>query len=185
MKFHFQSLAMISLAFVVLSSCALQERVVLPEQEFNTWKTLVLGEGTNSGGSVLPEKGSPDTRNTVVFLGDSLTAGSGLPPSAAYPYLLGQYWKSHGINLEFVNAARGGWTSANALSALEPYLSDKTALVFLEIGANDILNEHWPVKFIKKNIQEIITRCKAKGIPVALAAIVLDPQTNSYQAEVC
>src|SRR5439155_62909 len=59
------------------------------------------------------------SRPRVVALGDSLTAGLGLPPGQAYPALLQQWIDKEGLNYEVVNAGVSGDTSAGGLSRLD------------------------------------------------------------------
>ncbi len=154
-------------------------RLVMTEMEFNSYKAELLGEETNYGGDILYEKGANNCRSMVVFLGDSWTAGSQVHEKDAFPALIGKYWKDHGINYEALNAGFSGRDTEGVLSVLDFYLNDKTALIFLEIGWNDVDLKHLPAEDIEKNIQTIISRCREKNVPIALAGITLDPMINS------
>ena len=52
---------------------------------------------------------------SILFLGDSLTAGLGVEPEEAYPYLVGQLLAADGIELRIVNGGQSGSTTASAL----------------------------------------------------------------------
>src|SRR5579872_784081 len=69
-------------------------------------------------GAVAPATAT-STAPRVVFLGDSLTAGLGLPIRDAYPTLLQQRLKGEGSPFEVVNAGVSGDTSADGLSRLD------------------------------------------------------------------
>ena len=79
---------------------------------------------------------APD-RPRIVALGDSLTAGLGLPASAAYPALLAQRLKDAGMDFEVVNAGVSGDTSAGGLERLDWALQGDVRVLILALGAND------------------------------------------------
>src|ERR1700733_9886701 len=79
----------------------------------------------------------PAHKNTVLFLGDSLTAGYGVVAEEAYPSLLQERWKKEGLPFEVRNAGVSGSTTAGALENLDWTLTDDVRVVFLELGAND------------------------------------------------
>ena len=63
---------------------------------------------------------APDSRPRVVCLGDSLTAGYGLPSAdEAYPALLEKKLHDAGLDYEVVNAGVSGDTSAGGLRRLD------------------------------------------------------------------
>src|SRR3954465_13112686 len=66
-----------------------------------------------------PQPAKAASRPRVVALGDSLTAGLGLPPEQAYPALLQQRIDQEGLSYEVVNAGVSGDTSAGGLSRLD------------------------------------------------------------------
>jgi acyl-CoA thioesterase-1 len=113
-------------------------------------------------------------KKTVLFLGDSLTAGYGVSPEEAYPALIDEDWRKRGLPLEARDAGVSGATTADALSNLDWTLTPDVKLVFLEIGANDGLRG-LPVASAQKNIGAIIEACRKKRIPVALAGMKVPP----------
>src|SRR5216110_373545 len=78
-------------------------------------------------------------RPRLVVLGDSITAGLGLPPDQAYPALLQQKIDAEGLQYEVVNAGVSGDTSAGGLSRLDWALEGDVRLLIVALGGNDAL----------------------------------------------
>jgi acyl-CoA thioesterase I len=106
----------------------------------------------------------------LVALGDSLTAGYGLPAEAAFPAVLERALKQRGHNVEVANAGVSGDTASGGLQRLEWSMPDGTDGVILELGANDMLRGLDP-KVTRQALETIIQRLKARGIPVMLAGM--------------
>jgi acyl-CoA thioesterase-1 len=106
----------------------------------------------------------------LVALGDSLTAGYGLPAEAAFPAVLERALKQRGHNVEVANAGVSGDTASGGLQRLEWSVPDGTDGVILELGANDMLRGLDP-KVTCQALETIIQRLKARGIPVMLAGM--------------
>lgn len=112
----------------------------------------------------------------LVALGDSLTAGYNLPGSAAFPSVLEAMLRAKGVSVEIVNAGVSGDTSQGGLERLDWSVPDGTDGVILELGANDALRGVDPA-LTEKSLDAIVTRLKARGIPVLLAGIYA-PRSN-------
>jgi acyl-CoA thioesterase-1 len=112
----------------------------------------------------------PSRALKLVALGDSLTAGYNLPASAAFPPALEQALRQKGIAVEIVNAGVSGDTVQGGLERLDWSVADGTDGVILELGANDALRGLDPAT-TRKGLEAIITRLKARGIPVLLAGM--------------
>jgi acyl-CoA thioesterase-1 len=106
----------------------------------------------------------------LVALGDSLTAGYGLPAEAAFPAVLERALKQRGHKVEVANAGVSGDTTSGGLQRLEWSVPDGTDGVILELGANDMLRGLDP-KITRQALEAIIQRLKARGIPVMLAGM--------------
>jgi len=119
------------------------------------------------GGAV---QAAPDRPLRIVALGDSLTAGYGLPQSAAFPVVLERALKTRGHNVEIVNAGVSGDTAAGGLERLDWSVPDGADGVILELGANDMLRGLDPAA-TRRALDAIVTRLKARGIPVLLAGM--------------
>ena len=113
---------------------------------------------------------SPSRTLKIVALGDSLTAGYNLPGSAAFPTVLEQALRQRGHSVDIVNAGVSGDTVQGGLERLDWSVADGTDGVILELGANDALRGVDP-SVTRKGLEAIITRLKARGIPVLLAGM--------------
>jgi acyl-CoA thioesterase-1 len=123
---------------------------------------LLLGSGE--------AEAAPDRPLRIVALGDSLTAGYGLPQNAAFPVVLERALRARGHNVEVINAGVSGDTAAGGLDRLDWSVSDGTDAVILELGANDMLRGLDPAA-TRRSLEAIVTRLEARGIPVMLAGM--------------
>lgn len=129
------------------------------------------------------ERPARAARPRIVFLGDSLTAGLGLAPDESVPALVQQRLDREGYEYEVVNAGVSGDTSAGGLSRLDWSLDGDVRVLVIELGANDGLRG-LPVAAMKRNLAEIITRAKARGITVLLTGMEAPPNYgDAYTSE--
>lgn len=110
----------------------------------------------------------------IVALGDSLTAGYQLPPGDAFPVKLQAALKAKGLDVTVENAGVSGDTSTGGLERLDWAVGDGVDAVILELGANDALRGIDPA-VTRRNIDEILTRLKARGIAVLLTGMLAPP----------
>ena len=110
------------------------------------------------------------SRPRVVALGDSITAGLGLPPEQAYPARLQQKLDVEGLKYEVVNAGVSGDTSAGGLSRLDWALDGDVRFLIVALGGNDALRA-LPPEELRQNLATIIERAQAKHITVVLAGM--------------
>jgi acyl-CoA thioesterase I len=110
----------------------------------------------------------------VVALGDSLTAGYGLPANAAFPSVLQGALKAKGITVEMINAGVSGDIAQGGLDRLDWSIPAGTDAVIVELGANDSLRGLDPAQ-TKQALEGIVTRLKAKGMAVMLAGMIAPP----------
>jgi acyl-CoA thioesterase-1 len=106
----------------------------------------------------------------IVALGDSLTAGYGLPAQAAFPARLQAALKAKGDAVVIVNAGVSGDTASDGLDRLDWSVPKGTDAVILELGANDALRGIDP-KVTKAALDKILNRLAARHIPVLLAGM--------------
>lgn len=104
-----------------------------------------------------------DNRKTIIFFGDSLTAGLGLedPASQAFPGLIQKKIDAAGLPWRVVNAGLSGETSAGGLRRVDWVLRQPVDLFVLELGGNDGLRGIPPAD-TRANLQGIIDRVRAK-----------------------
>jgi acyl-CoA thioesterase-1 len=117
-----------------------------------------------------PEASGP----TVLFVGDSLTAGYGVEPEEAWPALIQADWKKRGLPWRARNAAVSGATSAGAAEEVAWALTPDVKLVFVCIGGNDGLRGA-PLTELKKNVGALISGMQKRGMRVALAGMRIPP----------
>ncbi len=106
----------------------------------------------------------------VVALGDSLSAGFGLPVEAAFPSKLAEALKAKAVAVTIVNAGVSGDTASGGLDRLDWSVPDGTDAVILELGANDALRGLDP-GVTKSALDTILRRLADRRIPVLLAGM--------------
>jgi acyl-CoA thioesterase I len=119
------------------------------------------------------------TRNTVILaLGDSLTAGYGLPEDKAFPAILEDRLRKRGYPAKVLNAGVSGDTTADGLARLDWVLGglprDNRILAILELGANDALRGIDP-DVTRRNLALILESLQEQDIPVLLAGMRAPP----------
>jgi len=125
-------------------------------------------------GAVAPGVAAAVEPVRIVALGDSLTAGYGLPPEDAFPVRLEARLRRDGYAVRVVNAGVSGDTTAGGLARLGWALADKPAIVIVELGANDALRGLDPA-MTERNLDAILTRLGKAGIRVLLAGMYAPP----------
>lgn len=106
----------------------------------------------------------------IVVLGDSLSAGYGLPVDAAFPAKLTQALKGKGIAVEVTNAGVSGDTASGGFGRLDWSVPEGTDAVILELGANDALRGIDP-EVTKAALEGILTKLRDRHIFVLLAGM--------------
>ncbi|WP_445396696.1 arylesterase [Zobellella sp. An-6] len=113
--------------------------------------------------------------NTVLILGDSLSAGYRMSIDQAWPRLLAEQWRQEGRRVEVVNASVSGDTTQGGLQRLPPLLErHQPSLVVLELGGNDGLRG-LPPPLIERNLDTMIALADRAGARVVLTEIRLPP----------
>src|SRR5262245_29443247 len=110
----------------------------------------------------------------IVALGDSLTAGYGLPADAAFPAKLQKALRAKGLAIEVANAGVSGDTAARGLARLDWAVPPGTEAVIVELGANDMLMGLDP-KLTRKALTEIVRRLGERRLPILLAGMRAAP----------
>lgn len=115
----------------------------------------------------------------LVVLGDSLSAGLGLPGQEAFPIKLQKALQAKGIAVDMTNAGVSGDTSSGGRDRLDWSVPDGTDGVIVELGANDALRGIDP-DLTRAALTDIVARLKARKIPVMLCGMLAPP---NYGAE--
>jgi acyl-CoA thioesterase-1 len=106
----------------------------------------------------------------ILALGDSLTAGYGLSQADSFPAQLTRKLQDTKVSATIVNAGVSGDTTSGALQRLDWLMDGPYDLAIVELGANDALRAVDPA-LTQKNLDQIVTKLKALGIPVLLAGM--------------
>lgn len=134
----------------------------------------------------VPAETEPDTAAgaTVLVLGNSLAAGSGVDPQEAFPALLQEKVDSLGWTFEIINAGLSGETSAGGLRRIDWLLRQPVDVLVLELGGNDGLRGIEP-EVTKQNLQAIIdkTRARYPDARVVLAGMQIPPNLGPDYTE--
>lgn len=101
--------------------------------------------------------------HTLVFFGDSLTAGYGLdnPAAEAYPALIQQKVDAEHLPWRIVNAGLSGETTAGGLRRVDWILRQPVDIFVLALGANDGLRGIDP-DVTRDNLKQIVDRVRAR-----------------------
>jgi len=132
--------------------------------------------GENAASVVAAHRPSADTQQDsaeeglIVAMGDSLTAGLGVPEAQAYPALLERKLRADGYAFKVINAGVSGETSSGALTRTEWMLTLNPDIVILETGANDGLRGVEP-KVMRDNVNAIVKTLRAKNVVIVLAGM--------------
>jgi acyl-CoA thioesterase I len=132
-----------------------------------------VAAGRPAGSAAAPAAARP----RVVVLGDSLTAGLGLPASQAYPALLQQKIERAGLEYEVVNAGVSGDTTAGGLRRLDWILTGDVRVLVVALGANDGLRG-LPVAEMRRNLTAIVSTARNRGVAVLLAGMEAPPNVG-------
>jgi acyl-CoA thioesterase-1 len=132
--------------------------------------------------STMPASGAAPTK-TIVFLGDSLTAGLGLPPDEAFPALIAGKIRTASLPFQVENAGLSGDTSAGALRRTDWMLQRPIEVLVIALGGNDGLRG-LPVKSLKANLQAIIDKAKTKNpaVKIVIAGMQIPPNLGADYA---
>jgi acyl-CoA thioesterase-1 len=126
----------------------------------------------------LPGRGEAAQPVKIVALGDSLTAGLGLPAEAAFPAKLDEALKRKGIPATVANAGVSGDTATGGLERLDWSVPDGTDAVILELGANDMLRGVDP-KVTRKALDAIVTKLQARHVAILLCGMKAAPNMGA------
>lgn len=118
----------------------------------------------------------------IVALGDSLTAGFGLPGGDAFPVKLEKALKAKGIAATVANAGVSGDTASGGLARVDWSIPDGTEAVILELGANDALRGIDPA-VTRKALDGILSRLKERKISVLLCGMRAPPNMGADYAK--
>lgn len=114
---------------------------------------------------------------TLVFFGDSLTAGYGVDPSEAFPALIQQKLDAAGGGWRAVNAGLSGETTSGGLRRLDWVLKQKIDVFVLELGGNDGLRGI-PLELTRANLQAMIDKLRTAQPRTTVVLVGMQMPTN-------
>ena len=122
----------------------------------------------------------------LLILGDSLSAGYGLPHTDGFEVRLADALRAQGHDVTIIDGAVSGDTTAGGLARLDWTLGDGADAAIVELGANDGLRGVDPAD-TEKNLTAILDKLAAKHIPVLLTGMYAMPNlgadyANSFRA---
>lgn len=138
-----------------------------PKRKSQRWLTIILALGLAAW------SGAAETK-TMVFFGDSLTAGYGVDPDEAYPALIQKKIDEAGLPWRVVNAGLSGETTAGGLRRLDWILRQKVDIFIIELGGNDGLRGIAPT-LTRSNLDRMIERIRQQypDVKVVIAGMML------------
>jgi acyl-CoA thioesterase-1 len=123
------------------------------------------------------------SRRRLMILGDSITAGYGLPAHLAFPAKLQQALDSRGRAIEIVNAGVSGDTSAGGRARLDWALGNEPPpFAIVALGGNDALRGITP-EVTEANLEAVVTTLKSRGTRVLLAGMLAPRNLGRDYAE--
>ena len=117
-------------------------------------------------------------RFEVVVLGDSLTAGLGLPPGKAFPERLQAALRAKGWDVEVLNAGVSGDTTGDGLARYDWSVPTDADALIVELGANDMLRGLAP-EATKKALSAILDKARAARLPTLIAGMRAAPNLGA------
>lgn len=118
----------------------------------------------------------------ILAVGDSLTAGYGLPVEDGFTVQLEQELERRGYDADVINAGISGDTTRGGLSRLAWSLADNPDVVILELGANDMLRG-LPVERARENLSAMLQILADKDAAVLFSGMLSNPAMGAeYQA---
>jgi len=120
---------------------------------------------------------------TVLVLGDSLSAGYGLPADTGWVSLLEQRLAHDHLAAHIVNASISGETSSGGRTRLPQLLAQyRPSVVVIELGANDGLRG-LPLGATRANLQAMIDAAKQAKAQVLLVGMQIPPNYGHVYTE--
>ena len=142
---------------------------------------LTLGLMTGAVGLAQPQAANATNAVKLVVLGDSLSAGLGLPAASAFPARLQKALRDKGMDIDISNAGVSGDTASGGRDRLDWSVPEGTDGVIVELGANDALRGLDPA-VTRAALTDIVKRLKARGVAVMLCGMIAPPNYGSDYA---
>lgn len=112
-------------------------------------------------------QGTPK-QHVILAIGDSMTAGYGVPADSSYPAQLERRLKKLGYDYRVVNQGVTGSTTTQALGRLTRALAVQPDVVIIQLGGNDVSQGIRRNQSVQ-NVRTIIERFKPGGARILFA----------------
>jgi len=120
---------------------------------------------------------------TILVFGDSLSAGYGMHPDAAWPTLLAQRLQEKKLDYNVVNASISGETTSGGRARIDTALSKHTPqLVIIALGANDGLRG-LSLSAMRDNLAAIAGSAQKNKAQVLIVGQRLPPNYGAYATQ--
>lgn len=131
---------------------------------------------TNFENTVTEQENKKEKKKTILFLGDSLSAGYGVDEEESFPGLISKKIDSLGLAYQVVNAGVSGETTAGGAARIDWILKQPIDILILELGGNDGLRGINPSSSYE-NLQSIIDKTTAKypEVKIIVAGMMAPP----------
>jgi len=149
---------------IILSGCTNNKKPAAIDQNNTPKKTVTVTK-----------------KKSIVFYGNSLTAGYGVSPSEAFPAIIQKKIDSLGLPYNVINAGVSGETSSGGKTRIDWILREPVDIFILELGANDGLRGT-ALSETKRNLQDIIDKVKTKYPNAKLVFAGMEIPPNMGQA---
>lgn len=123
-------------------------------------------------------------QKTILFFGNSLSAGYGVAPEQAFPALVQNMLTNGGYNYKVINAGLSGETTAGGVARVDWVLRQPVDIFVLELGGNDGLRG-LELNQTRQNLQKIIDKVKAKypDAKIVIAGMQVPPNMGDSYAQ--
>ena len=124
------------------------------------------------------------TKKSILFFGNSLTAGYGIDPEESFAGRIQTRLDSLKKEFRVINGGLSGETTAGGLSRLDWFLEEEPYLFVLELGGNDGLRGI-PLTETKKNLLAIVDKVQSKypNTKIILAGMQIPPNMGKEYTE--
>ena len=139
--------------------------------------TIFFLMGLELNGEIIQRETSNDSPKTILFFGDSLTAGYGVNQDEAFPAIIQCRIDSLKLPYEVVNAGLSGETSAGGLRRIDWVLQRPVDIFVLELGSNDGLRGI-DLNSTRQNLQAILDKVRIKYPNVQLVVVGMQMPPN-------
>jgi acyl-CoA thioesterase-1 len=139
---------------------------------YGHWRLLVQALAFAAALATAPHAAARTLR--LVVLGDSLTAGLGLPPGQAFPDRLQTALRAKGWDVQVLNAGVSGDTAADGLARYGWAVPADADALIVELGANDMLRGLEP-ETTRAALSAILDKAQAAHLPTLVAGMRAAP----------